>query len=362
MAKNEYIPQIVLHPSVTLLEKLDEMGMSRKEFALRTEKPEQTIIAVLKGESSITPEMAILFENVTRIPASFWINKQARYNEFKAREKQMETIRSASEWTKQFPYAQMANLGWVPSTRNLEEKSINLFSYFGVSSNVAWENLYMKSELKVAAYTTLKHTIDPHSISAWLRRGEIQATEIETPAFNPKIFKHNLYIIKTIMAKQPSGFFTNLQKLCLEAGVKVFYTPKLPKVPLSGSTRWINDNPIIQLTARYNQNDRFWFTFFHEAGHILLHGKKYISLENIDFSEADPLKEQEAHEFAEEWTFSSDQEKEVLSSFSLTEDDIISYAEKFNTHPAIIIGRFHHKGLIPFSVGRRFIVPLNLYD
>lgn len=62
--------------------------MSRKEFALRTGKPEKTIIAVLKEESSITPEMAILFENVTKIPAGFWIRKQARYSEYIARKKQ----------------------------------------------------------------------------------------------------------------------------------------------------------------------------------------------------------------------------------------------------------------------------------
>jgi HTH-type transcriptional regulator/antitoxin HigA len=322
--RNEYLPQSVLHPSVTLNEKLEEMGMSRKEFALRTGKPEQTIIAVLKGDSSITPEMAILFENVTKIPATFWVNKQARYNEFKAREKQKETITGASEWTRHFPYAEMAKLSWVPATRNIEEKTISLFSYFAVSSDEAWNSLYMKSELKVAAYTSLKHTLDPHAISAWLRQGEIQAGDIETLSFDPKLFKKNLLLIKTLMAKQPEGFFQKLQKLCFNAGVKVFYTPRLPKMPLSGSTRWINDTPIIQLTARYNQNDRFWFTFFHEAGHILLHGKKYISLENIDFSEADPKKEEEANNFAKEWTFTQEQEEEVLGSVPLVEEDIVN--------------------------------------
>jgi plasmid maintenance system antidote protein VapI len=358
--KNEYLPQSVLHPSVTLNEKLEEMGMSRKEFALRTGKPEQTIIAVLKGDSSITPEMAILFENVTRIPAYFWVNKQARYNEFKAREKQKETITGAYEWSRHFPYAEMSKLGWVPATRSAEEKTINLFSYFAVSSDEAWNNLYMKSELKVAAYTTLKHTLDPHAISAWLRQGEIQAVDIEAPSFDQKLFKKNMLLIKALMAKQPDGFFPKLQKLCLQAGVKVFYTPKLPKVPLSGSTRWINDTPIIQLTSRYNQNDRFWFTFFHEAGHILLHGKKYISLENIDFSEADPEKEDEANNFAEEWTFTAEQEKEVLYSVPLTEKKIVAFAKKFNTHPAIIIGRFHHKELLHYSIGRELIIPVNL--
>jgi HTH-type transcriptional regulator / antitoxin HigA len=357
---NEYIPQSALHPCVTLNEKLEEINMSRKEFALRTGKPEQTIIAVLKGESSITPEMAILFENITKIPAHFWINKQARFNEFKAREKWKSTIDKASEWAQKFPYTEMAKLNWVPATRKLDERTVNLLVFFAVSSNDAWENLYMKNELKVAAYTSLKHTHDPFAISAWLRQGEIQAAKIDTPAFDARKLKDTLPEIKKLMANQPIGFFTQLQQLCLSCGVKVFYTPKLPKMPISGSTRWINNTPVIQLTARYHQNDRFWFTFFHEAGHILLHGKKYISLENIDFSGADQTKEQQAHNFAEEWTFSLAEEEEVLSAIPLTEEKIVAFAQKFDTHPAMIIGRFHHKGLLPFSVGRSFMEPVNL--
>ena len=156
------------------------------------------------------------------------------------------------------------------------------------------------------------------------------------------------------------NFFSQLQDLCLQAGVKVFYTPKMPKAPISGSTRWIKDTPVIQLTARYRQNDRFWFTFFHEAGHILLHGKKYISLENVNFSDADPVKEQEAHDFAEEWTFSKKQEEEVISAAPLSQDDIINFAKKYNTHPAMIIGRLQHMELIHYSIGREFIKSIDL--
>jgi HTH-type transcriptional regulator / antitoxin HigA len=82
---NQYQPNVVFHPGITLKEKLEEMKMSNKDFALRTGKPEKTIIAVLKGESSLPADMAILFEKVTHIPVSFWINKQTNYNEYVAR-------------------------------------------------------------------------------------------------------------------------------------------------------------------------------------------------------------------------------------------------------------------------------------
>lgn len=358
--KNQFTPSVVFHPAVTLNEKLQEMKMSKKEFAVRTGKPENTIYAILSEESSITPEMAVLFENVTKIPASFWINKQARYNEYVARLKQQQAIDEAKEWAKEFPYAEMAKRNWVVSTRSAEEKAQNLFHFFGVASHKAWEGLYIETDLKVAAYTSLKFTHEAHAVSAWLRQGELQAQTMDVPAFNIKLLKENIPQMRRLMIEQPDDFFPRLQQLCLQAGVKLLYTPKLPKVPLSGSTRWVNDTPVIQLTARYKQNDRFWFTFFHELGHIILHGKKYISLENIDFASADKAKEDEANEFAVKHTFTHEQEKKLLERDHLTEKDLIDYAEQCDTHPACIIGRLHHIERLHYSVGRQFIIPINL--
>ena len=87
MAVSKFIPAVAFHPGVTLAEKLKEIDMSIKEFALRASKPEKTIHAVIKGESSVTSDMAVAFENVTRIPAHFWLNKQRNYDEYQARAK-----------------------------------------------------------------------------------------------------------------------------------------------------------------------------------------------------------------------------------------------------------------------------------
>ncbi len=113
--------------------------MGPKEFAIRTGKPEKTITAVLKGDSSITPEMAILFENVLKIPARFWLENQIEYDEYIARTKRIAVMEKANDWARNFPYAQMANFEWVSPTRKIEEKTDRLLSFFGVSSKEAWE-------------------------------------------------------------------------------------------------------------------------------------------------------------------------------------------------------------------------------
>lgn len=303
--QNQYFPQSVSYPGETLEEKLQEIGMGPKEFAIRTGKPEKTITAVLNGTSSITSDMAIQFENVLNIPAHFWLNNQLSYDEYNARIKRQSEIAGAIVWANRFPFGQMAKYGWVKTSRIAEEKVEILFKFFGVASQTAWVNYYFGKKLLLNFRISLKHTNEPYAVSAWLRQGEILAGKMRVNGFDEKKFRTNLKSIKDLMTNQPDNCLLKLQNLCSHAGVKVVFTPCLPKAPIYGSTRWINDTPLIQLSDRFNRNDHFWFTFFHEAGHILLHGKKFISIENIAFDDIDTCKEKEADDFAESWTSSS---------------------------------------------------------
>lgn len=360
--KNQYFPETVTHPGFTLSEKLNELGMGSKEFAVRTGKPEKTVSQILSGESSITPEMAVLFEDVLHIPANFWLNRQKQYNEALARQKRKEDLSAAVEWSKLFPYADMARLGWVKLTRKPEEKVANLFQFFSIATPKAFDDYYFGQKLKVNFRISLAHTKRPYSFAAWLRQGEIKARQMETVPYDARKFEASLAEIQTLMVNHPADFFQQLQEICLEAGLKVVYTPCLPGASAHGSTRWIGDNPLIQLSARYKQNDIFWFTFFHEAAHILKHGKKFVTLENVDYSLEDKEKEEEANQFAVQWTFTEAQEKEVLDQPHLSEESIVAFSKKFNTHPAMIIGRLHHKGLLRYSLGRKFIKPIDLSE
>lgn len=359
MSNNQYQPVSFTHPGITLRQKLIEMGIGPKEFALRTGKPEKTISAILNCNSSITPDMAVQFENVLQIPARFWNNYQQKYNETIARQKSRQAISDAADWARKFPYAAMANLNWVSKTRNIEEKAENLLKFFGFSSHKIWESFYYEEKLKVAFRISLKHTKEAPAISAWLRRGDILSQYIDVPEYNSGTFKDALLKIKCIMAKHPQDFFNQLKELCRNAGVKVVYTPCLPKAPINGCTRWINDTPLIQLSGRYRRNDSFWFTFFHEAGHILMHGKKDIFLEYDYYSDKDEKKEKEADDFAGHWLLTEKEEAEIISKEIIEDEEIFNFARKFNTHPAIIIGRLQHKKLIDYSVGRKFLMPVN---
>jgi HTH-type transcriptional regulator / antitoxin HigA len=359
--KQEYQPQTVTHPGEDLREKLEELQMSPKEFAVRCGKPIQTISEVINGKSAITPDMAIQFENVLQIPARYWLQRQYYYNEAVARNNRQHIIVEALPWVRQFPYTDMAKKGWVPVTRNAEEKAEALLAYFGIYHATAWSKVYIEAELKASFRISLAHTKTPHALSAWLRRGDLQARDLAAPTYSAKKLKAILPALKAVMAIHPSDFFEQAQALCLTAGVKVVFTPCLPKAPINGVARWIDNNttPLIQLSSRYKRNDIFWFSFFHELGHILEHGKKDIFLENVDYGEIDQQKEAEADAFAVKWTLSEKEEAEVLAADDLDEARVLAFAEKFGTHPAMIIGRLQYKKILDHTDGRQFIVKLD---
>ena len=84
---NEYKPVTVTHPSGTLQDLLEERGMTALDLAEKTNQSEKIILSILDGESGITSEIANQLEIVFDIPASFWINRQRRYDEALANQK-----------------------------------------------------------------------------------------------------------------------------------------------------------------------------------------------------------------------------------------------------------------------------------
>ncbi len=351
----EYQPDYAVHPGETLREALEERNLSPKEFAIRTGKPIKTISNLINGKTSITPDMAVQFEKVLRIPANFWLKLQAEYDEFLARAREKNNLKTAAEWAKKFPYGSMAKLGWVKSTRKESEKVSELFAFFRISKVKSWEDIYFNEALPVFFRVSLKHEKDPYALSAWLAKGEQIAKSVNSSAFSKIKLKENLSELKNVMVKEPKDFFKKIQEICLTSGVKVIYTPSLPKIHINGVVRWIDNNPIIQIYDRYKRYDIFWFSFFHELGHILLHGnKKNIFFENLNNLNLENDYEKEANKFASNLLLTDEQFEIVLKELERNQEPlkvIRENARKFGTHPDIIIGRLLYRNTKLYKSG-----------
>ncbi len=357
----EIAKSLISPPGDTIQEHIDFIGMSQAELAERMGRPKGKINDVIKGREPISTATAFQLEKVLGIPASFWLNRENTYRKELYELQQQEEFEKQKDWLAAFPINEMRKCAWLPDTKEKHILVDNLLKFFSVASTDEWKKIYVNEEVSVAFKISLAHTQSPHAISAWLRKGEIQATEIDIAEFDKKKFKEALAEIKELAFLMPDDYTQQLQHICAKCGVAVVFTQNLPKAPISGATRWFHNKPIIQLSGRFKTNDHFWFTFFHEAAHIILHGKKDIFLENVEGTEIDQEKEEEANAFAAKILLTENELQQIIDVSPFIEEMIYEFANKFRTPAGVIIGRLQHLKLMPFNIGNSFRQKIDLF-
>ena len=158
-------------------------------------------------------------------------------------------------------------------------------SFYGVSSVSAWETVW--EQPAVAARRSPCFDSQPGAASAWIRQGELQAQQIDCEPYNKQRFKEVLKEIRGLTRKSPDTFVDRLQELCANAGVAVAFVPEMKKVPWNGATKWLtSDKVMILLSLRGKGEDIFWFSFFHEASHVLNDNKKDMLINDGEIGRA----------------------------------------------------------------------------
>jgi len=344
--ESRYKPDYVSPPGETLYELLEDLGMTQKELAERMNRPEKTINEIIKGKATITSDTAIQLEKVFKTPAHFWIQREARYQEYEARLREEKQLFNSIEWLKALPVTQMIKYNWIQKCENKLEQVQELLRYFSVASVESWKSIYLTNEPKAAFRISLAFTNENAAIAAWLRHGDINAIYKDIPTYDEKKFKHNLLLIKELTLKK-STFKDDLKRLCNEAGVNVVFTPMISKAAISGAVRWVGNRPLIQLSLRGKYNDRFWFTFFHEAGHIILHSKKDFFLEGMeDETMSNKEKEIEANDFAANFLIPQEKLKDFMNNNDKSPNAIIRLAKELGIHSGIVVGQLQNLGYI----------------
>lgn len=338
-------------PGDMLREKLDELGMPIKEFALRCCKPEPTMHAVLQGKSSVTPEMAILFEKVLGIPARLWLNLQCQYDEYVARQKHENEMKRGMQWAANFPLSEMVDKGFLaaPARCDSLEKLELLLGFFGFAKPDVWKKYYEHQVLRAEFSLSLAGLPNAFALSAWLRFGENKANGCaELPPFSIEGLKAALPEMQELANSGKEDFLQDLIACCKRIGIILVCTPHLRASGAQGATRWLKDNPLVQVVECYKRYDTFWFTFFHEIGHILLHGKREVFLEGIDYQQKDSAKEKEADDFAAERLIPRTSATKLLS-FKYSENALNDFCKQEHLHWAFVVGRLQQLKLLTLS-------------
>ncbi len=339
MSKYRFDPDYVVAPGATLKESIDGKGISQTQLAQRTGLTEKTISQIVNGIAPISYDTAEKLELVTGVPAKFWNRRELGYREALSRRKELAALAGSEAWLKEIPLKELVERGFVERSEDVGTLVHRALRFFGVSSVDAWRNAILAPSVQ---YRSNKARAKyPGFVAAWERMGELQAEAIPCESFNGQEFRRLLQQeVRELTMASARVWCKRLPELCAQAGVAVVLTKEIPKAAVSGATRWLSkkDLPLIQLSLKFKTDDHFWFSFYHEAGHVLLHGRRDVYIDCGPDNETE--EEREANAFARDLLIPPEHIAQLpyLRSKAL----IRRFASSIGVSPGIVVGRLQH--------------------
>jgi HTH-type transcriptional regulator / antitoxin HigA len=342
--KYTYQPDYAVAPGVTLKETLEEKGLSQTDLAMRMEMTDKTISQIINGIAPISYETANKLEMVIGIPSQFWNAAEARYRETLMQQEEQSRLAENVEWLEEIPVRELIDRNYIQSNKDKATLLRGVLKFFGVTSVEAWKNAWGQPVAQFRGADAIGKR--PGYIAAWLRMGEIQSEAIECKPFDPRAFKQALVEVRKLTITPATCWASKIAEICADAGVAVVFTKEIPNAGVSGAVRWISkDKALIQLSLKYKTDDQLWFTFFHEAGHILRHGKKHLFLEFGLQSDTD--EENQANEFARDILIPPEYTSTLYQLRSKAM--IVDFAKSIDLAPGIVVGRMQREKIIDYS-------------
>jgi len=344
MTTEKIYSDLPIPPGEYLAEVLEEKGFSQKELADRMGRPAQAICEIVKGEKAITPETALQLERTLGVPSYIWTSLEDDYRIIKARQAENAALEEEIPLLKEVPYSDLAARGYIKKTPDKRHQVRECQAFYGVASLA---NLDRVNAYGAAFRHSKARQASSLALAAWIRCAEVEAAKRETPPFQKAMLKARLEEIRRLTSVPPEDSIERLRAALFESGVNFILLPHFAKTYAHGAVLWPDPkHPVLVLSIRGKWADLFWFSLFHELGHILLHRNKEII--DAESGEADE-KELEADRFASDRLIPAVPYERFLARAKFDEAAISSFAAEMSIHPGILIGRLQHDKKLPFK-------------
>lgn len=332
-------------PGDTIADILEERGWNQAEFARRTGFTRKHINDLVQGRMPITPDAAERLHHVLGSTTEFWLMREAQFQAAKVRRAARAALAKDAGWLMEVPVAWIQKRGWIPSARSKPDQVHSLLGWFGVASVPAWRETFTKPLTAFRSSTRIAKV--DGAVATWLRAAEIAAASIACQPFSLDAFRAALPILRSLTTEADLDVVIHeVQAICASAGVAVLFVEAPPGCPVHGATRWLTPTKaLLALSFRYRSNDQLWFSLFHEAAHLLKHGKKLLFIEGYDGLDED--KEGEANRFAADLLIASSALARLRACRSAAQ--FVALAAELGVAPGILVGRAQHEGWIARS-------------
>ena len=341
-------------PGDTIVDLMNERHISDAEFATLMGLSFEDASDLLQGRSTVTLTIARKLTGALGASVEYWMSRDYQY-----RQDSKELHDEEDNWLRNLPLGDMIKFGWLSPPPLPSEELRDCLRFFGASSVPEWKRRYGALQNTAAFRASISFDSRHESISAWLRQGELQAEQIECAPWDLEGFQESLTHLRSLTRyKYPGRFISRLQQACAATGVAVVVVRAPSGCRASGAVRFLtSDKAILQLSFRYLTDDHFWFTFFHEAGHLILHGQRHLfssTLEGhkgwiLDGNDV-PLtdEEQEANDFAALTLVPQEFQHELLE-IPGSHRAVIKFAHRVGVSPGVIVGQLQHNGYIGYD-------------
>ena len=334
----EYNDRIAFHPGYYIKEIIDESGLTQEDFAKRLDTTPKNLSLLIRGEQSLSIDIAMKMSRMIGTTVNYWLNLQSAYDSLIAEFKSEEELVNEREVFKALNYKYFRDYYGLPDLPRKIDEQIK----------------EVRESLKVATLSVLKNedmTVCFRSASNQLTAANIirsnamvqiainKAMKAEAPKYNKQRFEEAIEYALTLTSNH-ERFCPLIQKAFLGAGVVFIVLPNMEGSKTNGATKKIGNNIMLMVNDRRGYADTFWFTLFHEIGHIV-NGDFGISFD----TETGEL-EDAANQYARDKLIPSEQYEGFLKTGRFDKQAIKSFANKIQRDPGIVLGRLQSDEII----------------
>jgi len=338
--------EMIIHPGETLQEIIEDNEMSQKELAIRAGVSEKHISTILSGQKSISVAFAKKLEYALGIEADFWINLQSNYDkemqEYQEYNgitcEELEVLNGMKEILEDY-----RSNGYISSNIGNQGTIMELRHIFNISNLNDIPHLHQVGAFKIQNRNT---KVNDYVLFAWKKMCELKEEKIKEQ-FNRNKLIENLPLIKKTMFIESNKVITELKKLFAECGIVFVVEKNYRGAPVHGYIQKKNNGQIsLYVTIRQKYADVFWFTIFHEIGHIINGDFKNIFW---DFDEMPDELEDKANKFAEDCLIDRSKYEKFIKGFDGSIASILYFAQENKVPDYIVYGRLMKDGIRPWG-------------
>lgn len=343
---NTFEPNWASPPGATVLDLLLERQVPVKELASRVHKDVQSVSRLVYGVERLTTDWAECLSALLGASPSFWLRREEIYRA-DLRRLSESTELAPNTWLSDVPLKDLVRFGWIEQGASAEETALNACAFFGVTTSSSFEQKYKRVFAASAYRASSAYVTRPSAVAAWLRQGEIEAFAVDCDPWDRVKLSDSLDSIRALtLEADPLKFLPELQQTLAACGVAMVVARTPEGCRASGATRFLHSGQaLMQLSFRYLADDQFWFTVFHEIGHLLLHAHDELFLEGLEDRNSEA--EREADEFALRTLF-AEVGTEALDSVDTTTRGILRLARDAGVSSGVVVGQLQKRGRVSY--------------